>query len=154
MFVVGGRDTSSICLQTAETVRQARRTCAAWLVLLPRPDARLIFIQACKMKVRSAVRKMCDHCQLVRRRGKLFVICKKNPKHKQRQGFHSWAASTPAPPATPVLPIAFTPPSQASQMAVSAMQAPVATLGPNMANLVLPLQSGTTLRELLKQARV
>ncbi|MBI1729460.1 50S ribosomal protein L36 [Candidatus Acetothermia bacterium] len=37
------------------------------------------------MKVRSSVRKMCDHCQLVRRGGRILVICK-NPKHKQRQG--------------------------------------------------------------------
>jgi len=37
------------------------------------------------MKVRSSVKKMCDHCKLVRRRGVLRVICA-NPKHKQRQG--------------------------------------------------------------------
>jgi large subunit ribosomal protein L36 len=38
------------------------------------------------MKVRSSVKRICEHCKLVRRRGKLFVICKANPKHKQRQG--------------------------------------------------------------------
>ncbi|MBI4095032.1 MAG: 50S ribosomal protein L36 [Candidatus Liptonbacteria bacterium] len=38
------------------------------------------------MKVRSSVKKMCQRCQMVRRRGRLYVICKKNPKHKQRQG--------------------------------------------------------------------
>ncbi|MCH8074640.1 MAG: 50S ribosomal protein L36 [SAR324 cluster bacterium] len=37
------------------------------------------------MKVRSSVKKMCDHCKLIRRRGVLRVICP-NPKHKQRQG--------------------------------------------------------------------
>ncbi len=37
------------------------------------------------MKVRSSVKKMCDHCQLVRRNRRIMVICK-NPKHKQRQG--------------------------------------------------------------------
>ncbi|HKI99840.1 MAG TPA: 50S ribosomal protein L36 [bacterium] len=37
------------------------------------------------MKVRSSVKKMCDHCKLIRRRGVLRVICS-NPKHKQRQG--------------------------------------------------------------------
>ncbi len=36
------------------------------------------------MKVRSSVRKMCPKCKIVRRRGKLAVICE-NPKHKQRQ---------------------------------------------------------------------
>ncbi|KAI9468963.1 MAG: ribosomal protein L36-domain-containing protein [Benjaminiella poitrasii] len=38
------------------------------------------------MKVRSAVKKLCDGCTTVRRRGKLFVTCSKNKKHKQRQG--------------------------------------------------------------------
>lgn len=36
------------------------------------------------MKVRTSVRKMCPKCKIVRRRGKLTVICE-NPKHKQRQ---------------------------------------------------------------------
>ncbi|PVF97309.1 hypothetical protein CPB86DRAFT_785942 [Serendipita vermifera] len=38
------------------------------------------------MKVRSAVRKFCDSCAIVKRKGKLYVICSANPKHKQRQG--------------------------------------------------------------------
>lgn len=37
------------------------------------------------MKVKASVKKRCEHCKIVRRRGKVFVICK-NPKHKQRQG--------------------------------------------------------------------
>ncbi|MFZ4664814.1 MAG: 50S ribosomal protein L36 [Prochlorotrichaceae cyanobacterium] len=37
------------------------------------------------MKVRPSVRKMCDKCQVIRRRGRVMVICS-NPKHKQRQG--------------------------------------------------------------------
>ncbi|MFC2170477.1 50S ribosomal protein L36 [Calditrichota bacterium] len=37
------------------------------------------------MKVRSSVRKMCEHCKVIKRRGVVRVICK-NPKHKQRQG--------------------------------------------------------------------
>jgi large subunit ribosomal protein L36 len=37
------------------------------------------------MKVRASVRKICDHCRLIRRRGKVMVVCS-NPKHKQRQG--------------------------------------------------------------------
>ena len=37
------------------------------------------------MKVRSSVRKMCNNCKFVRRKGRLYVICS-NPKHKQRQG--------------------------------------------------------------------
>lgn len=38
------------------------------------------------MKVRASVKKMCKDCKIVRRNGKLFVICPKTPKHKQRQG--------------------------------------------------------------------
>jgi len=37
------------------------------------------------MKVRASIRKMCDKCRIVKRRGVLRVLCE-NPKHKQRQG--------------------------------------------------------------------
>ncbi|MEL6554088.1 MAG: 50S ribosomal protein L36 [Phormidesmis sp.] len=37
------------------------------------------------MKVRASVRKMCEKCRVIRRRGRVMVICP-NPKHKQRQG--------------------------------------------------------------------
>ena len=37
------------------------------------------------MKVRSSVKKMCDRCKVIRRHGKVRVICE-DPKHKQVQG--------------------------------------------------------------------
>jgi large subunit ribosomal protein L36 len=37
------------------------------------------------MKVRPSVKRMCDKCKIVRRRGRIIVICT-NPRHKQRQG--------------------------------------------------------------------
>jgi large subunit ribosomal protein L36 len=37
------------------------------------------------MKVRASVKRICDKCKIVRRRGVVRVICR-NPKHKQRQG--------------------------------------------------------------------
>ena len=37
------------------------------------------------MKVRPSVKKMCDKCKVIKRHGKIQVICE-NPKHKQRQG--------------------------------------------------------------------
>ena len=37
------------------------------------------------MKIRSSVKKMCPKCKIIRRNGKVIVICT-NPKHKQRQG--------------------------------------------------------------------
>ncbi len=41
------------------------------------------------MKVRSSIRALCPHCYIVRRGKSRFVYCKENPKHKQRQGFHT-----------------------------------------------------------------
>lgn len=38
------------------------------------------------MKVRASVKRICENCKVVRRRGVVRVICKTNPKHKQRQG--------------------------------------------------------------------
>ena len=38
------------------------------------------------MKVRASVKKRCDKCRIVRRKGVVRVICKADPKHKQRQG--------------------------------------------------------------------
>jgi large subunit ribosomal protein L36 len=37
------------------------------------------------MKVRASVKKICDKCKIIKRRGKILVICK-NPRHKQTQG--------------------------------------------------------------------
>lgn len=38
-----------------------------------------------KMKVRASVKPMCDKCKVIKRHGRVMVICE-NPKHKQRQG--------------------------------------------------------------------
>ncbi|KAI9593785.1 ribosomal protein L36-domain-containing protein [Syncephalis fuscata] len=38
------------------------------------------------MKVRASIKKRCDGCSIVRRRGRRFVICSRNPRHKQKQG--------------------------------------------------------------------
>ena len=37
------------------------------------------------MKTSSSVKKRCEKCKIIRRNGKVMVICE-NPKHKQRQG--------------------------------------------------------------------
>jgi len=44
---------------------------------LPEPTA---------LKVRTSVRPICEHCKVIKRRGVIRVICKRSPKHKQRQG--------------------------------------------------------------------
>ncbi len=38
------------------------------------------------MKVRASVKPICLNCKVIRRKGVLRVLCKTNPKHKQRQG--------------------------------------------------------------------
>ena len=37
------------------------------------------------MKVKPSVKKICEKCKIIKRKGKVMVICE-NPKHKQRQG--------------------------------------------------------------------
>jgi len=41
------------------------------------------------MRVSASVKKICRNCKIIRRKGrkgKLYVINKKNPRYKQRQG--------------------------------------------------------------------
>ena len=38
------------------------------------------------VKVRSSVKPICEHCKVIKRNGVTRIICKRNPKHKQRQG--------------------------------------------------------------------
>jgi large subunit ribosomal protein L36 len=38
------------------------------------------------MKVRPSVKPICDKCKVIKRKGKVRVICSKDPKHKQVQG--------------------------------------------------------------------
>lgn len=38
------------------------------------------------MKVRTSVKAMCNDCRIIKRSGVVRVVCKKDPKHKQRQG--------------------------------------------------------------------
>jgi large subunit ribosomal protein L36 len=38
------------------------------------------------MKVRPSVKKICEKCKIIRRHGKVRVICEVNAKHKQVQG--------------------------------------------------------------------
>ena len=39
-----------------------------------------------EMKVRTSIKRLCEACRFVKRRGRLYVVCTKVPKHKQRQG--------------------------------------------------------------------
>lgn len=44
------------------------------------------------MKTKTALKRRCKDCFIVRRRGRLFVFCKTHPRHKQRQGWGCQAA--------------------------------------------------------------
>ena len=37
------------------------------------------------MKVWPSVKPICEKCKIIKRKGKVMVICE-NPKHKQKQG--------------------------------------------------------------------
>jgi large subunit ribosomal protein L36 len=41
--------------------------------------------RAWAMKVRASVKRICEHCKVVRRKGRVYVVCT-NARHKQRQG--------------------------------------------------------------------
>ncbi|TMW56291.1 hypothetical protein Poli38472_008939 [Pythium oligandrum] len=72
------------------------------------------------MKVRSSVKKICDGCKVVRRRRKVYVICDRSPKHKQRQGFHTAAVSAES----AVLSNAGASPDAAFRLAMKQLQFP------------------------------
>ena len=38
------------------------------------------------MKVTSSIKRRCESCQIIRRKGVIRVVCSRNPRHKQRQG--------------------------------------------------------------------
>ena len=38
-----------------------------------------------EMKVRPSVKPICEKCKIIKRKGKIMIICE-NPKHKQKQG--------------------------------------------------------------------
>ncbi len=42
------------------------------------------------MKVRASVKKRSEDCKIVKRKGRVYVINKKNPRYKQRQGNKLW----------------------------------------------------------------
>jgi large subunit ribosomal protein L36 len=63
----------------------ASRIATSNAVLVTQTASLLKMIERNCMKVRSSIKKICDKCKIIRRKGKMMVICS-NPKHKQRQG--------------------------------------------------------------------
>lgn len=50
------------------------------------PGASALITPIRTFKVRTSVKKFCKDCYMVRRKGRVYVFCKTNNKHKQRQG--------------------------------------------------------------------
>ncbi|KAM6319014.1 large ribosomal subunit protein bL36m [Aegotheles albertisi] len=40
---------------------------------------------AAGLKTKTSLKRRCKDCFIVRRRGRLYVLCKANPRHKQRK---------------------------------------------------------------------
>ena len=53
--------------------------------LRPRGGHLRLVQEVINMKVRPSVKPMCEKCKIIKRKGRVMVICE-NPKHKQRQG--------------------------------------------------------------------
>ena len=63
--------------------------CANPRIFTVLPDFRQFFhgvYGSVTVKVRTSVKPICEHCKVVKRSGVTRIICKRNPKHKQRQG--------------------------------------------------------------------
>ncbi|NXY04855.1 RM36 protein, partial [Pteruthius melanotis] len=59
---------------------------ARGLLAVPPPPGPLLPPLLAGLKTKTALRRRCKDCYLVRRRGRLYVCCKSNPRHKQRKG--------------------------------------------------------------------
>jgi len=49
------------------------------------PEQQKLDESEASVKVRPSVKPMCEKCKVIRRHGRVLVICS-NPRHKQRQG--------------------------------------------------------------------
>ena len=67
------------------TTKETSTTCGAAALPGLRGGHLGIVQEVINMKVRPSVKPMCEKCKIIKRKGKVMVICE-NPKHKQRQG--------------------------------------------------------------------
>lgn len=54
------------------------------LLAVPLPAGPLLPLVA-GLKTKTSLKRRCKDCFIVRRRGRLYVLCKTNPRHKQRK---------------------------------------------------------------------
>ncbi|KAM6283302.1 large ribosomal subunit protein bL36m [Porphyrio hochstetteri] len=55
------------------------------LLAVPPPPGLLLPPLLAGLKTKTSLRRRCKDCYIVRRRGRLYVYCKTNPRHKQRK---------------------------------------------------------------------
>ncbi|KAM6350301.1 RM36 protein, partial [Podargus strigoides] len=55
------------------------------LLALPPPPGLLLRPLLAGLKMKTSLKRRCKDCFIVRRRGRLYVYCKTNPRHKQRK---------------------------------------------------------------------
>ncbi|NWQ86505.1 RM36 protein, partial [Burhinus bistriatus] len=53
------------------------------LLAVPPPPGPPPFLAG--LKTKTSLKRRCKDCYIVRRRGRLYVYCKTNPRHKQRK---------------------------------------------------------------------
>ncbi|NWV03608.1 RM36 protein, partial [Ptilonorhynchus violaceus] len=56
------------------------------LLTVPPPPGPPLPLLLAGLKTKTSLRRRCKDCYIVRRRGRLYVLCKSNPRHKQRKG--------------------------------------------------------------------
>lgn len=69
----------------AALLRRVASAVGPLLQLGRRPLSALGLQPALGFKTKGVLKRRCKGCYLVKRRGRWFVHCKTNPKHKQRQ---------------------------------------------------------------------
>ncbi|XP_007471986.1 PREDICTED: uncharacterized protein LOC103068796 [Lipotes vexillifer] len=82
---LGGLPLSSLAPCPPRACRQVGAPFSPAAALLSARPALGMQQPALGFKTRGVLRKRCKGCYLVKRRGRWFVYCKSNPKHKQRQ---------------------------------------------------------------------
>ncbi|XP_032559969.1 39S ribosomal protein L36, mitochondrial [Chiroxiphia lanceolata] len=56
------------------------------LLAVPPPPGPALPALVAGLKTKTVLKRRCKDCFIVRRRGRLYVYCKTNPRHKQRKG--------------------------------------------------------------------
>jgi large subunit ribosomal protein L36 len=75
-----------LCIDINDAVRQASAKLGTVGVIPSKAKGLRISREVGEvMKVRASVKKICDKCKIIHRKGVVRVICV-NTKHKQRQG--------------------------------------------------------------------